>query len=112
MAIHDLAKKETPHGTVTVVWRGRQDQTHVSYQEEAEHAVKLKKAGYRGIKFRAWRTKPMDHVDEAGVVRDAVEPDFAIMFDRTADWAGWVWDLETAVKVCRSMEKHDVLWIE
>lgn len=96
----------------TYVWPGRSDQSEVPYKYQAEQAAKLKAAGYKGIKFRAWRPNPMDDVDACGEVRDAVGPDFAIMFDRTADWAGWVWDYETALKVCRGMEKHGAYWIE
>jgi D-galactarolactone cycloisomerase len=100
---------------VTTVWPGRTDQTHVSYKQEAEWALKLKNAGYKGIKLRSWRPNPMDDVEACGEIRAAVGPDFAIMWDRTADWAGWVWDYSTALKVCRGMEKylgHEDDWME
>ncbi len=100
---------------VTTVWPGKTDQTHVSYKQEADWALKLKNAGYKGIKLRSWRPNPMDDVDACGEIRAAVGPDFAIMWDRTADWAGWVWDYETALRVCRGMEKylgHEDDWIE
>jgi len=97
---------------VTCVWRGKTDQSHVRYEEQAEQALRLKKAGYKGMKIRAWRPNPLDDADACGVIRDAVGPDFAIMFDRTADWPGWVWDLDTGVKICRAMEKHNALWME
>jgi D-galactarolactone cycloisomerase len=91
---------------VTTVWPGKSDQTHVSYKQQADWALKLKRAGYKGMKLRSWRPNPMDDVDACGEIRAAVGPDFAIMWDRTADWAGWVWDYETALKVCRGMEKY------
>ena len=98
--------KSSMKAYVTTVWPGKTDQTHVSYKQEAEWALKLKNAGYKGIKLRSWRPNPMDDVDACGEIRAAVGPDFAIMWDRTADWAGWVWDYQTALKVCRGMEKH------
>src|SRR5512139_2635868 len=51
-----------------------------------------------------------------GVVRAAVGPDMAIMFDRTANMPESVgqktWDFDTALKVARAMEKHNAYWIE
>ena len=96
----------------TYVWPGRSDQTQVSYKQMADLSLKVKKAGYKGIKFRCWRPNPMDDVDACGEISAAVGPDFAIMWDRTADWAGWVWDYETALKVCRGMEKNHAYWVE
>jgi D-galactarolactone cycloisomerase len=97
---------------VTCVWRGKTDQSDIPYKAQAEHALKLKNAGFKGMKIRAWRPNPLDDADACGEIRAAVGDGFAIMFDRTADWAGWVWDYETAVKVCRAMEKHNAYWME
>ena len=45
---------------VTCVWKGNPDQSHVPYRDQAEMAVKLQQAGFKGMKVRAWRPNPMD----------------------------------------------------
>jgi D-galactarolactone cycloisomerase len=96
---------------LTCVWRGKADQSQVSYRDQAEMALKIKKAGYRGMKIRAWRPNPTDDADACGEIRAAVGPDFAIMVDRTADLNG-LWDYPTALKVARALERHNVAWLE
>ncbi len=50
------------------------------------------------------------------MIRSAVGPDFAIMFDRTAhapqSVGQKVWDFETGLKVARALEKHGAYWLE
>jgi len=88
------------------------DESDIPYDTQAKFAVRLKKAGFHGIKVRAWRPRPMEDVDMVGVMRTAVGPDFKIMLDRTAVRPGWVWDYPTALAVCRGLEKHDAYWLE
>ena len=85
----------------TTVFPGKQDQSDVPYQRQAEFAVRLKKAGYTGMKIRAWRPRPLDDCDAVGVIRAAAGPTFKIMLDRTAVRPGWVWDYPTALAVAR-----------
>ncbi len=96
----------------TSVFPGKQDQSDVAYETQAKFASRLKQSGYTGIKIRAWRPRPMDDVDMVGVMRAAVGPDFKIMLDRTAVRPGWVWDYQTALQVCRGLEKHGAYWLE
>ncbi len=96
----------------TCVFPGKQDQSDIPYERQAEYAVKLRNAGYHGMKIRAWRPRPMDDVDAVGVIRKAVGPSFKIMLDRTAVRPGWVWDYPTARDVCRGLEKHNAYWLE
>jgi len=96
----------------TCVWPGKQDQSDVTYETQAQYAARLKKAGYTAIKVRAWRPRPMDDVDMVGVMRQAVGPEFSIMLDRTAVRPGWVWDYSTALRVARGLERHDAYWLE
>ncbi|MBI3679447.1 MAG: mandelate racemase/muconate lactonizing enzyme family protein [Acidobacteria bacterium] len=96
----------------TTVWPGKQDQSHVSYETQAEFAVRLKKAGYTAMKIRAWRPRPMDDVEAMRVIRAAAGPDFDVMFDRTAVRPGWVWDYRTALQVARGLEKYNARWLE
>jgi len=97
---------------LTPVWRPGGDQSHVPFKEQAEMAVKIKKAGFRGMKIRGWRPEALDNVRACAEIRAAAGPDFAIMVDRVAQASGKVWDYETALKVARGLEKHDVAWLE
>ncbi len=97
---------------VTCVWRGPDDQSHVPYKDQADMAVRIKKAGFHGMKIRAWRPNPLADADACGEIRAAVGPDFSIMFDRTAHLPGKVWDYSTALAVARALEKHGALWLE
>jgi len=102
---------------LTCVWRGNPDQSHVPYREQAQMAVRIRKAGFKGMKIRAWRPNPLDDVDACREIRAAVGPDFAIMFDRTAHapvaMAGQkVWDYETGLKVAQGLEKAGAYWLE
>jgi len=96
---------------LTCVWRGKTDQSGVPPQQQVDWAVKIKKAGYRGIKIRVNRPNPLADADVCGEIRAAVGPDFSIMVDRTADLTG-LWDYGTALRVARELEKHDVRWLE
>ena len=96
----------------TCVFPGKPDQSDVPYETQAEYAVRLKEAGYRAMKVRAWRPRPMDDVEMLAVVREAVGEDFEIMFDRTAVRPGWVWDYDTALQVARGMERYNARWLE
>jgi L-alanine-DL-glutamate epimerase-like enolase superfamily enzyme len=101
---------------VTCVWKGKLDQSQVAHEEQAGMAVKLKRAGFKGMKIRAWRPDPMDDVAACRVIKQAVGPDFAVMFDRTADRprdAGQpVWDYETGRKVARGLQQQGAYWLE
>jgi D-galactarolactone cycloisomerase len=101
---------------LTCVWRGNSDQSQVSYQQQAEMAVKIQKAGFKGMKIRAWRPNPLDDAEACREIRAAVGPEFRIMFDRTAhaprEAGQKVWDYETGLKVARALEKHGAYWLE
>ena len=101
---------------LTTVWPGKSDQSHVSYEAQAEMALKEKNAGFKGMKIRAWRPNPLDDAEACGVIRQAVGPGFAIMFDRTAhapESAGQkIWDYDAGLQVARALEKHGAYWLE
>jgi D-galactarolactone cycloisomerase len=96
---------------LTCVWRGKADQSQVAYRDQAEMALKIRKAGFTGLKIRAWRPNPTDDADACGEIRAAVGADFSIMVDRTADLNG-LWDYATGLRVARALEKHNVAWLE
>jgi L-alanine-DL-glutamate epimerase-like enolase superfamily enzyme len=68
------------------------------------------------MKIRAWRPGPVDDVAACGVIKQAVGPDFAVMFDRTADRprdvGQRVWDYETGLKVARGLQEQGAHWLE
>jgi D-galactarolactone cycloisomerase len=101
---------------VTCVWKGKMDQSHVSYEDQAAMAVRLKRAGYKGMKIRAWRPNPMDDVAACRVIKEAVGPSFSVMFDRTAhrpeDVGQRVWDYETGRKVADGLREAGAGWLE
>ena len=76
-------------------------------------ALREKNAGFKGMKIRAWRPNPLDDAEACRVIRKAVGPDFAIMFDRTAaapqSVGQKVSDYETGLSVSRALEKHGQL---
>jgi L-alanine-DL-glutamate epimerase-like enolase superfamily enzyme len=101
---------------LTCVWRGNSDQSQVSYQQQAEMAVKIQKAGFKGMKIRVWRPNPLDDAEACREIRAAVGKDFSIMFDRTAhapaEAGQKVWDYETGLKVAQALEKSGASWLE
>jgi hypothetical protein len=101
---------------LTTVWHGKEDQSGVTYDQQAEMALKEKNAGFKGMKIRAWRPNPLDDAEACRVIRSAVGPDFAIMFDRTAhapqSVGQKVWDFETGLKVARALQQHGAYWLE
>jgi D-galactarolactone cycloisomerase len=95
----------------TVVWRGGADQAHITYEEQAKMALRIKGIGVKGMKIRVWRPNSIDDAEACGEIRAAVGPDFAIMVDRTAQLPG-LWAYPTALTVARALEQHDVKWLE
>jgi L-alanine-DL-glutamate epimerase-like enolase superfamily enzyme len=99
---------------LTCVWLGKSDQSNVSYKDQADMAVKIQKAGFKGMKIRAWRPNPTDDADACGEIRAAVGPEFAIMFDRTGqapERAGQrVWSYETGLRVARWRNREPTGW--
>jgi L-alanine-DL-glutamate epimerase-like enolase superfamily enzyme len=102
---------------LTCVWKGNADQQQVSFQQQVDMAVRIEKAGFKGMKIRVWRPDPMDDVQVCKEIRRAVGKDFRIMFDRTAampvSMAGQkLWDFETGLKVARAMQAAGAYWLE
>ncbi len=79
-------------------------------------ALREKNAGFRGMKIRAWRPDPLKDAEALGVIRQAVGPDFAVMFDRTAhapqSVGQKIWDYDTGLRVAKALEKHGAYWLE
>lgn len=102
---------------LTCVWKGPADQAHVPMKDQVEMALRIRKAGFHGMKMRIWRSNPMDDVEACRQMLEAVGKGFHLMVDRTAQMpvsmAGQkVWDFEIALKVARALEKIGVYWLE
>ncbi|MDQ1474170.1 MAG: hypothetical protein QOJ99_5650 [Bryobacterales bacterium] len=102
---------------LTCVWPGPADQQQVPYRDQVDMAVKIQKAGYKGMKIRVWRPNPMDDVEVCRRIKEATGTDFHVMFDRTAQMpvgmsGQQVWDFETGLKVARGLQKGGAYWLE
>ncbi len=102
---------------ITCVWKGNADQSQVPYRDQVEQALRVRKAGFHGMKIRAWRPDPMGDVEVAREIMAATGKGFHLMFDRTAhapvDMAGQkIWDFETGLKVARGLQAAGAYWLE
>ncbi len=102
---------------LTCVWPGPADQQQVPYQDQVNMALKIRNAGFKGMKIRAWRPNPMDDVEVCRMIKEATGQDFHLMFDRTAEMpvgmsGQQVWDFETGLKVARGLQKAGAYWLE
>ncbi len=108
--------KDRAKAYLTCVWHGKPDQSDVSYGEQAAMAARLQKAGFLGMKIRAWRPNPLDDAEACREIRSAVGPNFAILFDRTAhapqSEGQKIWDYKTGLAVARALERHGAYWLE
>jgi L-alanine-DL-glutamate epimerase-like enolase superfamily enzyme len=87
-----------------------------SYVKHGFRAVKMKVGRNAGIELSPLRV--MDNrgqcevtlaqdLERVAAVRDAIGPDIKLMVD-----ANGAWDVATAVKMGRAMERHDIYWYE
>ena len=102
---------------LTCVWAGPADQQQVPYDDQVKMAVRIKEAGFKGMKIRAWRPNPMDDVEVCRRIKEATGPEFHLMFDRTAQMpvsmAGQqVWDFDTGLRVARGLQTAGAYWLE
>jgi L-alanine-DL-glutamate epimerase-like enolase superfamily enzyme len=101
---------------LTCVWQGNPDQSQVPFKQQVDMALKIKRAGFKGMKIRVWRPNPMDDVEVCRDIKAAAGPDFSVMFDRTAhapETAGQrVWDYETGLHVARQLQDAGANWLE
>jgi D-galactarolactone cycloisomerase len=102
---------------LTCVWKGAADQSQVSFQDQVDMALKIKRAGFKGMKIRVWRPDPLDDVEVCRQIKTATGNDFYLMFDRTAEMpvsmAGQqVWDFDTGLRVARELQAAGAYWLE
>ena len=99
---------------LTCVWPGAANQTEVTPEQQAARIQEYSREGFRAVKIRAWRPDPAEDVQVCRLVRQAVGgPDtMEVMYDRTAQFPGSVWDYPTARKVARALEEVEATWLE
>ena len=123
-AVWDLAGRllDTP------VWRllGGRNERMLAYvssgelvapEERARRAVALKQRGVRALKLRFHHADWRDDVAVVEVVRAAVGDDFELMVDANQGWrmAGDReprWDVATAARCARELERLGAYWLE
>ncbi|AOR80556.1 enolase C-terminal domain-like protein [Novosphingobium resinovorum] len=81
-------------------------QSQDTAQEVADLILAAKQRGVPAAKLRAKPDPKMD-IEAARLAREAVGPDFVLMFDATNSY-----DWEDAIKVGRALEKLDFFWYE
>ena len=101
---------------LTCLWPGHPDQSQVPFADQVAMAVRVKQAGFHGMKIRAWRPNPLDDAEVCARIKEANGRDFHLMFDRTArgpEEAGQrVWDFDTGLRAARALEKAGADWLE
>jgi L-alanine-DL-glutamate epimerase-like enolase superfamily enzyme len=110
-------REDRVNAYLTCVWPGPADQQQVPFPDQVNMAVRIRHAGFKGMKIRVWRPNPMDDVEVCRRIKEATGPDFHLMFDRTAEYPAvtsgqLVWDLETGLKVARALQKAGAYWLE
>jgi L-alanine-DL-glutamate epimerase-like enolase superfamily enzyme len=110
-------REDRVNAYLTCVWPGPADQQQVPFNDQVDMAVRIKHAGFKGMKIRVWRPNPMDDVEVCRLIKEATGPDFHLMFDRTAEApvvesGQLVWDFETGLKVARALQKEGAYWLE
>jgi L-alanine-DL-glutamate epimerase-like enolase superfamily enzyme len=110
-------REDRVNAYLTCVWPGPADQQQVPFEDQVRMAVRIKNAGFKGMKIRVWRPNPMDDVEVCRLIKEATGPDFYLMFDRTADYpmiesGQLLWDFETGLRVARALQKAGAYWLE
>ena len=77
-------------------------------REQVEHAVTLRKCGFRAIKVEPMMSTPETVVELARRTREAIGPDTILAVD-----VGYLWnDVGMAADVCRRLADFDVMFLE
>jgi D-galactarolactone cycloisomerase len=86
---------------------------HVPFEDQAAMAVRVRDAGFRGMKIGAWRTDPLENVRAIRHIRETVGDDLALMLDHAGGYFTLPpWDVATATEVARALEGSRVEWLE
>lgn len=112
--VHKLlgGSKERTKYYITMVWPGKADQSHLTPEQQAEDILWYAGQGYNAIKIRCWREDIMADVEVARLVMQKAPEGFRLMFDRTAQYPGWVWTFDQALAVAKGLEGAGAYWLE
>ena len=99
---------------LTCVWPGKDDQSHLSPDQQAEQIALYYLMGHRKFKFRSWRLDPLQDIAVVRKIRELVggRDKIELMIDRTAHYPGSVWSYKEARDVALKLEELDVTWLE
>jgi len=81
-------------------------------EEKGAYAVRLRDAGFRGMKIGGWRAEGLRDAEAIATIRSAVGPDFDLMLDHAGGLGLEPWTPETAVAVAWALEACDAAWLE
>ncbi|MDP6413474.1 MAG: mandelate racemase/muconate lactonizing enzyme family protein [Gammaproteobacteria bacterium] len=87
-------------------------------EERAEQAVRIKEAGWQGMKIRLHHLDMHEDIRTIQLVREAAGDDFTIMTDAnqaqsSGIWQpGIQWDYKRALDTARALNDFDVYWLE
>ncbi len=114
MPVHRLlgGNKKRTKFYLTMVWPGKADQSHLTPEQQGEDILRYNRLGYQAVKIRAQRPVIMDDVEVARYVMQRATPGFRLMFDRTAEFSGWVWTYEQALQVAMGLQEAGAYWLE
>ncbi len=99
---------------LTCVWPGKDDQSHLSPDEQADQIALYYSMGHRKFKIRSWRPDPLQDIAVVRKIRELVgaRDKIELMIDRTAHHPGRVWNYKEARDVALRLEDLDVTWLE
>jgi len=86
-------------------------------EERVKDTVRMLEEGFKAVKLRFHDPRPEKDIEIARAVRDAVGDSMEIMIDANQARPpprrrGTTWSLKTALKICKRLERLDILWIE
>ena len=80
---------------------------HLTADELVEQTRKNLAKGFRAIKIKVGREYLREDIERVRAVRDLLGPDIPLMVD-----ANMRWNVETAIRAARQLQKYDVFWLE
>ena len=106
--------KESMDYYLTCVWPGKDDQSHLSPDQQAEQIALYYAMGHKKFKCRSWRENILDDVEVVRKIRKLVggRDKIELMIDRTAHYPGWVWSYKEALDAAMRFQELDVTWLE
>jgi len=80
--------------------------------ELIKEGLEMVKEGYRGFKIRIGEEDPRNDIEKVKALREALPPEIDLMVDAGQCYTDFPWDLNTALKVAKELEKYNIFWLE